>query len=271
MNILAIFAFISFVAASKVEQTDSEIIICDNPKVTKQFKKHPNLVFLVIKNCGLGEIENGKWFEGLPNLRVLNVTRDNFSKLNGTEFSTLTSLEVLNLKLNRVREISSSELNNLRNLKHLFLDENEIQIIDKMTFLNNVQLETISLSTNDIAKLHYKTFSTLIKLREIDLSMNSLTSLQTDVFEQNINLERLDLNNNNLQHIGPSIFITLSKLISADFEGNPCVTGWISSTNIVKLNETISLNCPVTDAVAIEWQKDTIEELKNEIKLKTYC
>lgn len=270
MQILKLIIFVGCAVISKGNRTDRGTDVSLNyeksKKLPNNFQDFPNLSVLVIKNCGLVKIENER-FSGLLSLKVLNITRNNLTTFDGKEFSTLENLEVLNLKLNKVTKVPSNQFSSLLNLKELYLDENELQAIDKTTFFKNVKLEIISLSANDIAKLHFKTFSTLEKLREIDLSLNSMTSLQSDVFEKNTNLERLDLSDNNLQHIASSIFANLKKLVKADFEGNPCITTWIASNNIWKLNETISASCSITDAVENEWQKDTIHELRDEIDI----
>lgn len=266
MQILRLIIFFGCAVISKGNLTDVSLNYEKSKTLPTKFRDFPNLSVLVIKNCGLEKLEIER-FEGLLNLKVLNITRNSLTTFDGEEFSTLENLEVLNLKLNKVTRIPSNQFSSLHNLKQLFLDENELQAIDKTTFFKNVNLEIISLSANDIAKLHFKTFSTLEKLREVDLSLNSLTSLQADVFEKNTNLERLDLCDNNLQHIASSIFANLKKLVKADFEGNPCITSWIASNNIWKLNETISASCSITDAVENEWQKDTIHELRNEIDI----
>lgn len=267
MKLLLLFFISSTLLFVKTLQHEFTFASYDKSKsLPKSFKDSSQLLYLVIKNCGLTKIEH-EMFSDLRKLRELKITKNNINALNGDEFNQLESLEVLNLKQNGISELPSKEFSNLHSLHHLHLDENHLAFIDKMTFVNNTKLEFLSISCNDISKLHYKVFSTLSNLRAIDLSLNSIKSLQAELFSSNVNLERIDLARNNLQNIEPTIFDALTKLTTADFEGNPCFAdvGMIWPTDIQKLNETINSNCLVNDETRVEWLKDEVQELKMEI------
>ena len=220
---------------------------------------------LEIINYGLKKLNNEK-FLNLKHLIKLNVTRNDFSVLDGSEFKNLHQLEILSLKLNGISKISPSEFKALHNLREVHLDENNINVIDKSLFNNNVKLAVISLSTNDIEHIHFMTFDNLKNLREIDLSLNSLTSLPQKLFASNLNLEKVNFYRNNIQYIDSKIFDNLPKLTQFDLEFNSCVPSWINPTNIIKLNETIRINCTVADNVQVEWLTELVEELEQEVR-----
>lgn len=248
----------------------SQSLIFEPPTLLpKSFSDASTVTSLKIRNYQLKSFDENQ-FQGFKVLKMFNMTNNNFGSLNGTEFVFLGTLEVLNLRHNNITIIPSNEFNELTQLKFLYLDENSLTRIDKKTFANNVDLEVISMSTNDIESLHYKTFATLSKLRELDLSLNRLSRLQAKLFRENNNLKKLDVSSNVIIHVESSFFADLKSIERADFEGNPCMTEYISSSNILKLNDTITASCRVSEEVKHEWMIEELEELREEnAKLKT--
>lgn len=232
---------------------------------TKLPETFPECVILIVKNYGLKTLQSES-FVNLRSLKKLEVTRNELKALNGSEFVHLEKLQILNLKLNGITQIPSQEFRNLMMLKEIYLDENRITSVDKALFTYNSDITIISLRANDITKMHYKTFFGLPSLKIIDLSLNYLTALQGKLFMSIPSLEMLDLSRNNLKFIDPEINVWLQNLTDVDFENNPCVHGWISSSDIKKLSANIVENCTVTDKVWVEWLKEEVEELEEELK-----
>ena len=96
------------------------------------FTRVPNLVSLDASFNLLGPVlsedHNGRIFQSLEKLKVLNISTNKITSLADSLFSGLTSLATLNLASNGITEVNNS-LNGLKNLTNLNLKQNKISTL----------------------------------------------------------------------------------------------------------------------------------------------
>jgi hypothetical protein len=116
-----------------------------------------------------------------------------------------------------------------KGFEKFFPDLNQIAIV-------NSKLKAISKS--DL--IPFKNLTDLI------LYQNQIEVLENDLFERNLLLKMIDFESNKLQYIGENTLTPLTKLESADFELNPCIslsTSSLLAIQISKMKADIKLKC----------------------------
>ena len=116
-------------------------------------------------------------FQGLINLRTLNVSQNNVTHLSQNAFCHLTRLEILDLAWNHIDFLSCNVFENLGNLTCLILRGNQIRTIESSTFLSLHELNSISLEANRLSDLSDTLFDASSKLTSLQLHNNNLTKV----------------------------------------------------------------------------------------------
>jgi hypothetical protein len=161
----------------------------------------------------------GKYaFEGVKNLKVLEIY--NCSLLEDVEeaFEGIRSLEELLLRSSAIHSITSMTLANLFSMRYLVLANNSISHVDKDAFKDLTQLENLLLSRNKISFLHSQSFRNQRKLTYLELQWNML---ETVSFPVPIPIKGLWLQNNNIRSLAIDTFKNLYKLTYLDLLQNP--------------------------------------------------
>ncbi len=143
---------------------------------------------LELEGCGLNEIPNQNILSFFPFLKVLNLAKNNISKVPEDIFISLVNLETLWLDHNQIRELPENAFNGLINLKKLDLSYNQIRHKHENAFNSLANLEILNLNYNLLSSLEPNFFINLSKIKSINLTFNQIKQISQDVFS---NLEEL--------------------------------------------------------------------------------
>uniref|UniRef100_H3AY93 TIR domain-containing protein n=2 Tax=Latimeria chalumnae TaxID=7897 RepID=H3AY93_LATCH len=159
----------------------------------------------------------------LPNLTVLDVSRNKIKDINSSTFQNLLNLISLNLSGNSLR-ISHLQGKYLQNLTVLDVS-NVTQIkgqLDKLCtfFLSLPNLKYLIMKKNHIIPVNIEQIANCTQLLSFDLSENSLTELTGNEFDLMTSLNNLTLKSCDLLVISNSTWKTLKNLTSLDVSTN---------------------------------------------------
>ncbi|XP_077988118.1 toll-like receptor 2 type-2 [Glandiceps talaboti] len=137
-------------------------------------------------------------FQWLPQLKLLDLSRNNFNSLSRRVFAGLHNLTTLRMEVNHFQNITEllQSLYELPSLQELFLLDNQLK-----------------------GEIPAKSFAKLGSLRQLDLSYNTLT-LNSDSFNNLSQLQTLDLSQNSLAYLPHKVFSDLVSLKSLNLKGN---------------------------------------------------
>ena len=181
----------------------------------------------------------------LPNLKYLNLAKNNLSNIEGA-FNLLSSLNSLVLKENAIDNVTPFTFTGLNNLISIDLSQNLIRSVlpevfsnnylnevnvsgnllkelEQDTFVNLPILEVLDLSHNNLNTINNGAFNAIPRLKKLLLHHNRLTSYKGDFFanmENDTDLHTLDLSFNELTYLYPESFIYHPQLINVDFSNN---------------------------------------------------
>nr|CAD7423248.1 unnamed protein product [Timema monikensis] len=175
----------------------------------------------------------------LPQLKVLDFSRNQLREISRVAFTQLSSLRYLNLSHNQqlggfhssllhslpqltildlsftgLKLLTSEVLTKSHNLEKVFFEGNMIQEVPEATFNNLPNLTIIDLSNNNILNIRPGAFSGLTKIKQVFLNGNRLSAFKGEFFRfprgSNNNagttLEELDISHNELSYLFPSSF-----------------------------------------------------------------
>ena len=170
-------------------------------------------------NTGLGSLPSGV-FDGLGNLRILNILDNDVGSLPEGVFDDLAELRRLDLRANRFRELPSGPFDELVNLEYLNLSRNELQNLPDDVFDSLTRLETLSLRMNELGSVPAGVFDSLANLERLFLSESKMTELPPGVFASLSRLTLLDLEKNDLAGLPDGMLLNLSSLGALTLSGN---------------------------------------------------
>lgn len=159
---------------------------------------------------------------------VTNVSRFEASNVgllavNQNAFDGMDQLKVLNLSRNQISLIESKTFLNLTELKILDLSFNQIEIIEVKAFEDFNELEQLNLEHNLLSMLPSDTFESLLNLRILILSYNKIRELNDEIFTGINVVEEFYINNNELEVVNPKIVSDFETSKIIDFSGNFCI------------------------------------------------
>jgi len=108
--------------------------------------------------------------------------------LRAAVFNGLTNLKYLDLEYNELPNLPEAIFNGLTNLKDLTLRWNGLTALSAVVFNGLTNLEVLKLSYNKLAALPAAVFNGLKNLKTLYLSKNELTGLPAAVFDDLTNL-----------------------------------------------------------------------------------
>jgi hypothetical protein len=175
---------------------------------------------LEIEECNI-QVVCKEWFDGMSQLRELNLSGDKLAAISSDDFENLKNLEVLNLECNKFKSLEANTFSSLKNLKSLCLSGNisvqevhsdafnglEFKRNDKMLkgeWLRFPNLRKLRLSFCSLKSIDSAVFINMPKLEELKLSRNKL-EINANTFQNLPNLKSLDLSSNNLSCFFKSI------------------------------------------------------------------
>ncbi|KAJ8893673.1 hypothetical protein PR048_006273 [Dryococelus australis] len=185
------------------------------------FDHVPNLRTLEISRNNIKYLEPGT-FRNLSQLyrlsawanRLQNLTRETFVGLNG-----LVGLDLTN---NGIQELADDVFAELHNLKVLAMHANNFTYLPNNLFRNTRMLETIRINDNrgELASLPPGLLANLTYLREAYLHRVSLSNLPEDLFHGSMNLTIITLFGNNLKTLPAGLFRDNIRLLKLDLSSN---------------------------------------------------
>ncbi|XP_019868180.1 toll-like receptor Tollo [Aethina tumida] len=172
------------------------------------------------------------------NLKLLDLSRNNFDRLASSQLSGLSRLQKLYLQGNglshladraleglialNILKLSDNRLVNLppelfadtRDIREMYLQNNSINVLAPGLFSELTQLLVLDLSHNELTAdwINTSTFAGLVRLVVLDISYNRIGKLEQSVFRELYSLQILRLNDNSIEHIPGNIFSDLYNL-----------------------------------------------------------
>uniref|UniRef100_A0A1B0GIL8 Putative membrane glycoprotein lig-1 n=1 Tax=Lutzomyia longipalpis TaxID=7200 RepID=A0A1B0GIL8_LUTLO len=157
----------------------------------------PRLVHFNLSHNQLESLAEGIFKRNLE-LKVLDLSYNNFTEFAETSFTGLESLEYT--------------FKGLHKLTHLSLHHNQIRYIDFFAFVSNSHLKSLHLQGNELTVFEAELVANLPRLVHFNLSHNQLESLAEGIFKRNLELKVLDLSYNNFTEFAETSFTGLESL-----------------------------------------------------------
>ena len=170
-----------------------------------------NLRKLDLRDKGIEGLAPGV-FSGLSELRELELSYNRIARLAPSVFEGLSKLKVLDLGHNKLATIEPGLIEGLPALQKLILYYNNLTKVPTGAPVNWPNLVYLDLSVNPLGNLTPGVFDNLPNLTVLRLDRIGLSRLVPGVFEDLNNLEELNLSRNELTTIEPSVFEGLSRL-----------------------------------------------------------
>ena len=160
-------------------------------------------------------------FSSMSSLRILDLSHNRMTRLDGKTFKQLVNLNILNLAFNEIDSIPEDSFSSLVNLQSLVLSHNHLSRIDSSLPLSGLKsLMSLSLDHNGIEVIDDQAFSNISSsLFELNLSSNKLKSVPLALQTTN-NLRSLDLSFNLISSISNTSYQGIENLYSLNLEGN---------------------------------------------------
>ena len=151
----------------------------------------------------------------------LNLGHRGIHSLQVGDFDGLTNLKSLELHRNQLRTLPDGVFAGLDSLVRLDLWQNELQTLPAGIFAGLSALTDLDMEENDLRTLPPGVFDDLDVTLTLDLSHNELHALPGDVFSGLTNLNLLDLSVNRLHVLPPDLFSGLTSLTHLWLDQNP--------------------------------------------------
>ena len=178
-------------------------------------------------------------FDGLSNLRKLDLRGKVIEGLAPGVFSGLSELRELDLSYNRIARLAPSVFEGLGNLEELGLVRNELTTIEAGVFEGLSRLKVLDLGQNKLATIEPGLIEGLPALQKLFLSDNNLTKVPTERAGELPNLHILSLGGNPLGNFAPGVFDNLPNLESlglASIGLSRLAPGILDRVPLVRLN-----------------------------------
>jgi len=139
----------------------------------------------------------------LKKLKMLSLSENDITSMDGLIDANFEDLEVLSLEINLISDISALEKVNFKNLKDLWLYNNNIKDITPLGKANFEKLKTLSLHNNGLTDISILEKVNFISLTILNLNTNNIsdiTPLKNCKFKD---LQVLSLHTNKISDITP--------------------------------------------------------------------
>ncbi|KRX78917.1 Leucine-rich repeat-containing protein 15 [Trichinella sp. T6] len=164
------------------------------------FKNLGNSLEVLILKSNIIYRVDASLFDGLADLRVLDLSSNQLSQLGPSSFGgNFSKLKTLNLHHNNISIIKEDAFRYLENLETLNLAYNNLQLVEVNVFNGLKNLRYLSLEGNNIERIALGAFDGLLHLQSLNLGQNALVTVHLPTLP---NLRELLLNNNSFQRIG---------------------------------------------------------------------
>ncbi len=236
---------ISYFLKQKLSQMRKTSILCVNIDIISQ-----TLIFIPMAKINY---INSNTFNGLINLKEINLTGNELKEIHKDTLNGLINLKVVNFGGNQIKELNAELFKNLTNLETIYFHCNEIKELNSNIFNGLVKLKNIYFGKNLISNLNENIFNGLDSLERISFYFNQIKELHPLLFNNLNELKELHFNGNEIKELNENTFHGLSKLKEIDFYFNK-----IKSLTRNVLNGLISLE-------KINFGRNEIKELDENI------
>jgi Leucine-rich repeat (LRR) protein len=163
---------------------------------------------------------NWTLFSGLSRLKTLDLSNNNFARIDGTAFATLPNLISLKIFNNQLQELQAGSFGNLTKLQILDVSYNRLETLPGDVFGSLVSLLTLYLDGNRLATVTKEMFSGLQALQVLTIARNSISTIPSDLFQNMPELIWLDVTRNRIETLVQGTFCSCQKLSSVYFRNN---------------------------------------------------
>ncbi|XP_073955146.1 toll-like receptor 7 [Choristoneura fumiferana] len=253
----------------------NQLLLFESYLEANYFQRFSTLTELTLENCKLLRIP-GNAFEGLRELKKLSIRSKNYDwspnknlELSLGTFNGLRELQVLDLGKNNLKVIPSEVFCPLGNLQVLNFTQNKIKSVDRLGFGKNCgsglrsldlsdndlkslsdesqitglkNLQELRLQNNNITDISSETFNGLISLRILNVSYNNLQIVPEGTFSNTKELREMYLNNNQLFELATGVFHRLEQLLVLDLSNNQLSSSHIDGRTFIGLIRLVILN-----------------------------
>ncbi|KAM5306613.1 leucine-rich alpha-2-glycoprotein [Glossophaga mutica] len=178
-----------------------------------------NLQELHLSSNGLKNL-SAKFLLPVPQLKVLDLTRNALTRLSPGLFQNSAALHTLVLTENQLEVLEASWLHGLKALGHLDLSGNRLRTLPNGLLANFTDLRILDLSNNQLETLPPDLLRGPLKLERLHLEGNRLRALEQGLLVPQPNLRHLFLSNNQLVTVAASTFQGLKQLDMLDLSNN---------------------------------------------------
>lgn len=161
--------------------------------------------------------------EIVANVSELSATNVGLVAVNQNAFEGMNQLKVLNLSSNQISRLEAKNFASLVDLRQLDLSFNSIASVEVNAFDGLKELEKLNLEHNKITKVPFDTFDSLLNLKVLILSFNQIRELSEESFTVINVIEEFYISNNQLQSIHPTIISDFEVAKIIDFSENVCI------------------------------------------------
>lgn len=201
----------------QILNASSNLLVALPPEL---FQSTRDIKEIYLQNNSISVLAPGL-LEGLDQLLVLDFSSNELTSncVNRDTFSGLVRLVILNLARNDITRIDSHVFQDLYSLQILNLEENGIDVIAENAFSSLSNLHALTLTHNNLVQLESHHFTGLYVLNQLYLDNNHIKSIHPRTFENCTNLQDLGISGNNLMEM-PDGIGHLRYLKSLDLGGN---------------------------------------------------
>ena len=186
----------------------------------KTFQGLVNLRILDLGTAGIGVIET-RAFHSLSNLKVLKINKNNFVRMAEGIFFPCPGIHTLDLSDNNLQNLTQQSFQVLSNLKWLYLENCNISSIQPGTFRDLHQVSELSLGRNTLHRLKAGTFTGLTNIKMLRLWSTSTAYIETGAFRGLRQLHRLYIEGSELSVLQAGMFRNLGQLRYLSIRNNP--------------------------------------------------
>ncbi|GAB0099786.1 TOLL [Sergentomyia squamirostris] len=181
-------------------------------------------------------------FDLLPNLSVIRLNKNNFTKLPEGLFKNNRKLSEFTLLYNQepLKMLPDGFFANLTHLKDIYI-RSGLEVLPSDLFEGSENLEKLDLSDNKLMTLPEGFLSSQINLKEINLGNNKLNNLDNGLFASTKALVELRLSNNNLTNLVSHLFRNLHNLKRLYLNNNNLLTISMDTFSGTKSLEVINM------------------------------
>lgn len=193
-------------------------------------------------------------FQGLANLRNLDLADNNIWTLPPELFCTLYSLSHLNLSHNRIQDVTELAFSDWGNgpsapgktcnvgLETLDMSTNDISLMPDNGLSSLRSLQKLYIQDNSLSSLADRALVGLVSLQILNASSNLLVALPPELFQSSRDIKEIYLQNNSISVLAPGLLEGLDQLLVLDISSNELTNNCVNRDTFSGLVRLVVLN-----------------------------